>query len=257
MFDPHVYGKLDLAGAHRIASATNSLLIAMQEYAEGVMEQSDDAAKLGCKGIEMSDAVLDLAQLLGSCGAFSKQKYLSELLIYSAAIADRCEVCALTHIDSAVRARVPETLIDSVQAIGLYIHAQADDDTYMLFDAYIRHWQRFEEWPHLSRNQILNLKFYNLIALLMSMVVRKQRLVRFHAHELLTRSNVRPEEILEIIGVAQVMGGLPARWEAIHILDVASELHENGLLPDAFVSVLNGMPGSMKKNTASSDHSNV
>ena len=122
------------------------------------------------------------------------------------------------------------------------MRAQADDDTYLLFDAYTRHWKRFADWPHLPNGKISNLKFYNLIALLMSLVVRKQRLVRLHTRELLTRSDVTPEELLEVIGIAQVMGGFPARWEAVHIHNVAAELHEQGLLPDPFVAVLQRIP---------------
>jgi len=76
----------------------------------------------------------------------------------------------------------------------------------------------------------------------MSLVVRKRRLVRLHTHELLTRSNVTPEEILEIIGIAQVMGGFPSRWEAVHIRDVAVELQAAGQLPSAFGEVLGRIP---------------
>ena len=85
-----------------------------------------------------------------SRGAFSNERHLSEILIYSAAIVDGCEVCALTHIDGAIRAKAPEAVIDTVQAIALYVRAQADDDTYLLFNAYTKHWQRFAEWPHLT-----------------------------------------------------------------------------------------------------------
>lgn len=81
----------------------------------------------------------------------------------------------------------------------------------------------------------------------MSLVVRKRRLVRLHTHELLTRSDVTPEEILEIIGIAQVMGGFPARWEAVHIHNVAIELRKLGLLPEAFVAVLDGIPTPLSK----------
>jgi alkylhydroperoxidase/carboxymuconolactone decarboxylase family protein YurZ len=183
-----------------------------------------------------------MARLLVSRGVFSKERHLSEILIYSAAIADGCEVCALTHIDGAIRAKAPEAIINTVQAIALYIRAQADDDTYLLFDAYTHHWQRFADWPHLPNGKLTNLKFYNLIALLMSLVVRKQRLVRLHTHELLTRSDVTPEELLEVIGIAQVMGGFPARWEAVHIHNVATELREQDLLPEPFVAVLERIP---------------
>jgi alkylhydroperoxidase/carboxymuconolactone decarboxylase family protein YurZ len=151
-------------------------------------------------------------------------------------------VCALTHIDGAIRAHAPDEVIDTVQAIALYIRAQADDDTYLLFDSYTKHWQRFEEWPHLSNDRLENLKFYNLIALLMSMVVRKRRLVRLHTRELLTKSQVTPEEILEIIGIAQVMGGFPARWEAVHVYDVARELRASDELPEVFAQVLESIP---------------
>ena len=151
-------------------------------------------------------------------------------------------MCALTHIDGAIRAKAPEAIINTVQAIALYVRAQADDDTYLLFDAYTRHWQRFADWPHLPNAKVTNLKFYNLIALLMSLVVRKQRLVRLHSRELLTRSDVTPEELLEVIGIAQVMGGFPARWEAVHIHNVAYELREQGRLPERFVTVLDRIP---------------
>ena len=236
------YGKLDLSDAHSIASGANALLMALQEYAEAGMQAAPDAAKFASKGVDLGDALLDMARLLVSRGVFSKERHLSEILIYSAAIADGCEVCALTHIDGAIRAKAPEAVIDTVQAIALYVRAQADDDTYLLFDAYTKHWQRFEEWPHMPNGRVSNLKFYNLIALLMSLVVRKRRLVRLHTHELLTKSEVTPEEILEIIGIAQVMGGFPARWEAVHIRDVAFELNERGLLPAAFVTVLDSIP---------------
>jgi alkylhydroperoxidase/carboxymuconolactone decarboxylase family protein YurZ len=236
------YGKLNLGDAHSIAGGANSLLMALQEYAEAGMQADPAAAKFASKGVDLGDALLDMARLLVSRGVFSKERHLSEILIYSAAIADGCEVCALTHIDGAIRAKAPEAVIDTVQAIALYVRAQADDDTYLLFDAYTKHWQRFEEWPHLTGGRVSNLKFYNLIALLMSLVVRKRRLVRLHTHELLTKSEVTPEEILEIIGIAQVMGGFPARWEAVHIRDVAFELRDRGLLPAAFINVLDSIP---------------
>jgi alkylhydroperoxidase/carboxymuconolactone decarboxylase family protein YurZ len=184
------YGKLNLSDAHSIASGANSLLMALQESAEAGMQEDAAAAKFASKGVDLGDALLDMARLLVSRGVFSKERHLSEILIYSAAIADGCEVCALTHIDGAIRAKAPESVIDTVQAIALYVRAQADDDTYLLFDAYTKHWQRFEEWPHLTGGRVSNLKFYNLIALLMSLVVRKRRLVRLHTHELLTKSEV-------------------------------------------------------------------
>ena len=236
------YGKLDITDAHSIASGANSLLTALQEYVEDGMKKDPERAKLARKGVDLGDALLDSARILVSRGVFSSERYLSEILIYSAAIVDNCEVCALTHIEGAIRAKVPEAMIETVQAIALYVLAQAEDDTYLLFDTYTRHWKRFESWPHLSQDQVSNLKFYNLIALLMSLVVRKRRLVRLHSHELLTRSNVTPEEILEIIGIAQVMGGFPSRWEAVHIRDVALELQATGQLPAAFVAVLNKIP---------------
>jgi alkylhydroperoxidase/carboxymuconolactone decarboxylase family protein YurZ len=242
MFKEYAYGKLDLGDAHGIAGGANSLLMALQESAESHMETEAGSAKLIAKGVDLGDALIDMSRLLVSRGVFSKERHLSEILIYSAAIADGCEVCALTHIDGAIRAKAPEAVIDTVQAIALYVRAQADDDTYLLFDAYTKHWQRFEEWPHLSQDRVSNLKFYNLIALLMSMVVRKRRLVRLHTQELLTKSDVIPEEILEIIGIAQVMGGFPARWEAVHIRDVAFELQGRGELPEAFARVLERIP---------------
>jgi hypothetical protein len=242
MSNEYPYGKLGLHDAHRIAGGANSLLMALQEYTEGGIEADPQAGRLAKKGVELGDALLDMARLLVSRGVFSKEQHLSEILIYSAAIADGCEVCALTHIDGAIRAKAPEAIINTVQAIALYIRAQADDDTYLLFDAYTHHWQRFADWPHLPNGKLTNLKFYNLIALLMSLVVRKQRLVRLHTHELLTRSDVTPEELLEVIGIAQVMGGFPARWEAVHIHNVALELHEQGLLPASFVAVLERIP---------------
>lgn len=242
MDQDYPYGRLDLGDAHVIAGGANSLLMALQEHAEAALDETEEAARLARKGVELGDALLDMARLLVSRGVFSQERHLSEILIYSAAIADGCEVCALTHIDGAIRAKAPEAVIDTVQAIALYIRAQADDDTYLLFDAYAKHWQRFEEWPHLPNGRVSNLKFYNLIALLMSLVVRKRRLVRLHTHELLTKSDVTPGEILEIIGIAQVMGGFPARWEAVHIRDVAMELRQRGLLPESFAAVLERIP---------------
>lgn len=242
MSSQYPYGKLDLSDAHQIAGGANSLLMALQEHAEAGMEADPAAMRLVRKGVDLGDALLDTARMLVSRGVFSKERHLSEILIYSAAIADGCEVCALTHIDGAIRAKAPEAIINTVQAIALYVRAQADDDTYLLFDAYIKHWQRFADWPHLPNCKLTNAKFYNLIALLMSLVVRKQRLVRLHTHELLTRSDVTPEEMLEVIGIAQVMGGFAARWEAVHIHNVAAELHEQGLLPEPFVAVLERIP---------------
>lgn len=247
MSKEYSYGKLDLDDAHWIAGGANSLLMALQEHAEGIMQADADAAKLVGKGVNLGDALLDMARMLVSRGVFSKERHLSEILIYSAAIADGCEVCALTHIDGAIRAKAPDAVIDTVQAIALYVRAQAEDDTYLLFDAYTKHWQRYAEWPRLSKDRVANLKFYNLIALLMSLVVRKRRLVRLHTHELLTKSDVTPEELLEIIGVAQVMGGFPARWEAVHIRDVALQLRERGQLPAAFIAVLDSIPTPQTK----------
>lgn len=242
MTNDYPYGKLGLDDAHRIAGGANSLLTALQEHVEAGIEADPSSARLARKGVELGDALLDMARLLVSRGVFSRERHLSEILIYSAAIADGCEVCALTHIDSAIRAKAPEAIINTVQAIALYIRAQADDDTYLLFDAYTKHWQRFADWPHLPNGKLTNLKFYNLIALLMSLIVRKQRLVRLHSRELLTRSDVTPEEMLEVIGIAQVMGGFPARWEAVHIHNVATDLHEQGLLPASFAAVLDLIP---------------
>jgi alkylhydroperoxidase/carboxymuconolactone decarboxylase family protein YurZ len=241
------YGKLDLTHAHDIASGANSLLMALQEHAEEILEGGDKASSFIKKGVDLGDGLLDMARLLTSRGVFSKERYLSEILIYSAAIADSCEVCALTHIDGAIRAKVPDDIVDTVQSIALYVLAQAEDETYLLFTAYTKQWQRFEEWPRLTHDRVSNLRFYNLIALLMSLVVRKRRLVRLHTHELLTKSDVTPGEILEIIGIAQVMGGFPARWEAVHIYDVARELHEAGQLPSAFVAVLDKIPKAMTR----------
>jgi len=242
MSNEYPYGKLHLDDAHRIAGGANSLLMALQEHAEAAMQADPASARLVKKGVDMGDALLDMARLLVSRGVFSRERHLSEILIYSAAIADSCEVCALTHIEGAIRAKAPDAIINTVQAIALYIRAQADDDTYLLFDAYTHHWQRFADWPHLPQGKLSNLKFYNLIALLMSLVVRKRRLVRLHSRELLTKSDVTPEELLEVIGIAQVMGGFPARWEAVHIRDVAQELREQGLLPERFVAVLDRIP---------------
>lgn len=242
MHNEYNYGRLDLGDAHSIAGGANSLLMALQEYTEAGIQANPETAKLASKGVDLGDTLLDMARMLVARGVFSKERHLSEILIYSAAIADGCEVCALTHIDSAIRAKAPEAVIDTVQAIALYVRAQADDDTHLLFEAYSKHWQRFEEWPHLTNSRVSNLKFYNLIALLMSLVVRKRRLVRLHTHELLTKSEVTPEEILEIIGIAQVMGGFPARWEAVHIRDEAFKLQERGLLPAPFVAVLDLIP---------------
>lgn len=250
MFEEYPYGKLDLDDAHHIAGGANALLMALQEHAEAAIDADPSVARLTRKGVDLGDALLDLARLLVSRGVFSRERHLSEILIYSAAIADGCEVCALTHIDGAIRAKAPEAIINTVQAIALYIRAQADDDTYLLFDAYTSHWQRFADWPHLPNGKLSNLKFYNLIALLMSLVVRKRRLVRLHTRELLTRSDVTPEELLEVIGIAQVMGGFPARWEAVHIRDVAHELRDQGLLPERFVAVLDRIPVPKVKQPA-------
>lgn len=244
MSNEYPYGKLDLSDAHTIAGGANSLLMALQEYTENGMHADPEATRLAHKGVELGDALLDMARLLVSRGVFSKERHLSEILIYSAAIADGCEVCALTHIEGAIRAKAPDAVINTVQAIALYVRAQANDDTYLLFNAYTKHWQRFADWPRLPNGRISNLKFYNLIALLMSLVVRKQRLVRLHTHELLTKSDVTPAEILEVIGIAQVMGGFPARWEAIHIRNVAFELRERGVLPEAFSAVLDRIPAT-------------
>lgn len=247
MTTEYSYGKLDLADAHKIAGGTNALLIALQEHAEAHAGPDPREASLVSKGVDMGDALLDMSRLLVAPGVFSRERHLSEILIYSAAVADRCEVCALTHFDGAIRAKAPEAVVDTVQAIALYIRAQADDDTHLLFDAYTRHWQRFSEWPHLSGSRLSNLKFYNLVALLMSLVVRKQRLVRLHTRDLLTKSDVTPAEILEIIGIAQIMGGFPARWEAVHIRNVAFELRDAGQLPAAFMDVLDLIPSAPSK----------
>ena len=242
MSDRYPFGKLTLANAHQIASRANSLLMALQEYNEEKIDDDPKAARFVRKGVDLGDALLDAARLLVSRGAFSKEKHMSEILIYSAAIIDGCEVCALTHIDGAVRAGAPSTVIDAVQAIALYVRAQAQDDTYLLFDAYVKYWQRFADWPRLPDGKVSNLKFYNLIALLMSLVVRKQRLVRLHSCELLTKTDVTPADLLEIIGIAQIMGGFPARWEAVHIRDVIDELHTEGKLSADFTAVLEMIP---------------
>lgn len=239
----HQYGLLNVHDAHSIAGGANSLLMALQEHAEARIAQDEPSAKLVKKGVELGDAILESARLLTSRGVFSAERYLSELLIYSAAVVEGCEVCALTHMEGAVKAKAPEAVISTIHAIALYIRAQAEDDTYLLFSAYTEHWARFAEWPSLSMpNRHDSLKFYNLIAMLMSMVVRKRRLVRFHAHEMLTKSNVTPEELLEVIGIAQVMGGFPARWEAVHILNVMRELQADGALPARFEDVLLAIP---------------
>ncbi len=38
------------------------------------------------------------------------------------------------------------------------------------------------------------------------------------------------------------MGGFPACWEAVHIRDEVLQLHEGGLLPVAFIAVLDLIP---------------
>jgi AhpD family alkylhydroperoxidase len=239
----HSYGHLALHDAHTIASGSNALLMALQENAEKIMAQDETIGRLIKKGVDLGDALLDSARMLTSRGVFSTERYLSELLIYSAAVVDGCEVCALTHMDGAQKAKAPESVINTIHAIALYIRAQADDDTYLLFNAYVQHWMRFEEWPHLgAEGKESSLKFYNLIALLMSMVIRKRRLVRFHTIEVLTKSNVTPEEVLEVIGIAQVMGGFPARWESVHILNVMREMQAAGTLAQPFVDVLDSIP---------------
>ena len=63
----------------------------------------------------------------------------------------------------------------------------------------------------------------------------------------ITSGSDTPEEILEIIGMAQVMGGCPARWEAVHIRDVAFELREQGLLAASFVTVLESIPAPLAR----------
>jgi alkylhydroperoxidase/carboxymuconolactone decarboxylase family protein YurZ len=241
--DALAYGRLDLNDAHAIARGANTLLMAMQEYSEERMASLSEAEqKTVRKGVALGDTLIEMGTTLTARGVFSTEKYLSELLIYSAAVVAGCEVCALTHIEGAVRSKVPPALIEVVQAVALYIRAQADDDTYLLFDAYQRHWSRFAEWPRLSAKPADSQKLYNLIALLMSLVVRKRRLVRFHTAELLRKSSVKPEEILEIVGIAQAMGGFPARWEAVHILDVILDLALVGALPPEFVALTKLFP---------------
>jgi alkylhydroperoxidase/carboxymuconolactone decarboxylase family protein YurZ len=231
------YGKLVLDDAHYIAGAANAFLTALQEYTESGTEQTDK--KLALKGVKLGDSLLTSAQVLTSRGIFSKERYLSETLIYSSAVVIGCEICALTHIDGALRARVPQSIVETVNAIALYVRSQAEDDTYLLFDSYKSHWQRFEEWPRLSHDKMENCKFYNLVALLMSMVVRKRRLLRYHTEELLLKTDVIPEEILEVAGIAQVMGGFPARWEIIHVYDVVREIVLTGKLGQAWQDLLN------------------
>ncbi len=235
------YGKLVLDDAHYIAKAANQFINALQEFSEGDLSEQKDN-RLAQKGVKLGDTLLDAARILSSCGIFSKQRYLCEILIYSSAVVIGCEVCALTHINGAVRAKVPKEITESVNAIALNIRSQAEDDTYLLFDSYVTQWQRFEEWPLLSDDKRANLKFYNLVALLMSMVVRKRRLLRLHAHELFTKTDVTPEEILEIAGIAQAMGGFPSRWEVVHVYDVAREIHAEGKLSEAWVNLLGLIP---------------
>lgn len=235
------YGDLALTDAHTIAKGANAFLTALQEHCENAPQTETE--KLNEKGVKLGDAILDLAQTVLSRGAFSQERYMSEILIYSAAIALDCEVCALTHIDSAVRARVPKKIINTVEMIALYNGSQAKDHTHLTFKSYKENWSRFEDWPRLSPDRETNRRFYNLIALLMSLVVRKQRLVRFHAKKLLTKTNVTPAEILEVAGIAQVMGGFIARWEIVHFFDVAQELLEKEKrLPASFVEVIELIP---------------
>jgi AhpD family alkylhydroperoxidase len=208
------------------------------------MEESDNKPykKLLSKGVDLGDRLLESARLLTSRGIFSNSTYLSELLIYASAVVQGCEVCALTHIDGAVRARVPQEYVATVNTIALYIHSQADDETRLLFETYQAQWQRYEEWPHISSDRVANRKFYNLVALLMGLVVRKRRLVHFHAYELLTKTDVTPAEVLEIAGVAQVMGGFPARWEMKHFFDTLLKLRRENKLPDIWESVFETIP---------------
>jgi hypothetical protein len=84
------YGKLDLGDAHSIAGGANALLMALQEYAEAGMQARPEAAAFASKGVDLGDALLDMARLLVSRGVFSQERHLSEILIYSAAIADGC-----------------------------------------------------------------------------------------------------------------------------------------------------------------------
>lgn len=235
------YGKLVLNDAHYIAKAANQFLMALQEFSENGLRKQENN-QLAQKGVKLGDSLLGTAQILTSRGVFSKERYLSEILIYSSAVVIGCEVCALTHIDSAVRAKVPKEITESVNTIALYIRSQAEDDTYLLFDSYVSHWQRFEEWPLLADDKKTNLKFYNLVALLMSMVVRKRRLLRFHAKELFTKTDVIPEEILEVSGIAQAMGGFPSRWEIVHVYDVAREISTTDELNDSWNSLLGLIP---------------
>ena len=235
------YGKLVLDDAHHIANNANAFLNALQEFTEATATRQN-SGPLPLKGVKLGDSLLSTAQVLTSRGVFSKERYLSEILIYSSAVVIGCEVCALTHIDSAVRARVPESITKTVNAIALNVRSQAEDDTYLLFDSYREHWQRFEEWPLLSEDEIANRKFYNLVALLMSMVVRKRRLLRFHAQELFTKTDVAPEEILEVAGIAQAMGGFPSRWEIVHVYDVAREIAGTNGISGSWTTLLELIP---------------
>lgn len=231
------YGSLTLPDAYVISTRANALLTAIQE-----LEETDEGDVIPSKGLKLGDALLEMVRILNSKGLFSTTRYLSELLIYAAAVVQECEVCALTHMEGAVRARVPDAYVESVMAIALYIHSQKHDHTHLLFEGYKLHWQRYEEWPRLSSDREENRMFYNMVALLMGLVVRKQRIVRFHAHELLTRTSVEPSQVLEIVGIAQAMGGFPARWESVHLYDVARDLYQEGQLSDAWKRVLEAIP---------------
>ncbi len=235
------YGSLTLPDAHVIATRANALLLALQEY-----EETDESEASPSKGLKLGDILLEVARTLTSNGVFSNKRFLSELLIYAAAVVQGCEVCALTHMEGAVRARAPDVYVESVMAIALYIRSQKNDHTRLLFAGYKIHWQRYEEWPRLSNDRDENRMFYNMVALLMGLVVRKRRIVRFHTYELLTRTPVKPSQVLEVVGIAQAMGGFPARWEAVHVYDVARELRIEGKLPDVWVAVLDAMPEQMK-----------
>ena len=90
MSEEYHYGRLNLGDAHSIAGGANSLLMALQEYTEARMQADPENAKLAGKGVDLGDALLDMARMLVARGVFSKERHLSEILSYSAAIAGGC-----------------------------------------------------------------------------------------------------------------------------------------------------------------------
>ena len=70
MHTEYNYGRLDLNAAHSIAGGANSLLMALQEYTEAGMLTEPESAKLASKGVDLGDALLDMARMLIARGVF-------------------------------------------------------------------------------------------------------------------------------------------------------------------------------------------